>query len=132
MTKRPRAVHEAQLISEVAELSGLTVLNVRKAFEAYDIVIKERFMTGKKIPLPAAMGYVYATVTRMEPSELESTLTDKPVNLQPRLRAIATFSKPWKKFINEDPRAADLIQRIIADKKKITLKKKNPPLISEE
>lgn len=118
MARRPRAVHEAQFISDIAELSGLTVLNVRKAFEAYDSVAKDYFMKGKKIPLPAAMGYIYATVTRTESRELKSTFSDTPVTLPPRLLTVAAFSKPWKKLINEDPRAAQLIEQIIINKKK--------------
>lgn len=131
MARRPRAVHEAQFISDIAERSGLTVLNVRKAFESYDKVSIDYLMAGKKIPLPAAMGYIYATVTRTESRELKSTFTDTPVTLRPKLLTVAKFSIPWKKRLNENPRAAQLIEQIILNKKinkkKIKLKKKSLP-----
>ncbi|AFM43607.1 hypothetical protein Desaci_4783 (plasmid) [Desulfosporosinus acidiphilus SJ4] len=116
MAKRPRALQQSQLISDIAEVTGFTINEVRKFLDAYEQIAKNGFMDGKKIPLPGAMGYVYASITRTDPQRLTTKLSDSEFIIEPKLRAVAFFSKPWKALINEDPRAPMLIERLIKEK----------------
>ena len=116
MPRRPQTQLQSQLISEIARITGYPVVEVRNILQTYADVGQNVVMAGKKLPLPGAMGYVYASITRSEEGTIHATLTDSDVLIKPRLRAIATFSKPWKASINDDPRAPELIKRLITDK----------------
>lgn len=130
MANRPRAQQQAQLISDIAELTGFTIEESRKFWDAYEKITKKGFMDGKKVPLPGAMGYVYASITRSETQTLRTSLSDSDIIIKPRLRAVAFFSKPWKKWINEDPRAVLLIERLIKEKSVKKFKKKELDIIT--
>lgn len=116
MPKRPRALQQSQLISNVARDTGLPIITVRKVFAAYADIAKNEFMAGNKIPLPAGMGYVYASITRSTSRVAKVKFSASPVHIEPKLRTIATFSEPWKESINKDPRASELIKRLISEK----------------
>lgn len=116
MANRPRAQQQAQLIADIADLTGFTICETRKFLDAYDTITKKGFMEGKKVPLPGAMGYIYASITRSEPQTLRTSLSESDFIIKPRLRAVTFFSKPWKNWINKDPRAPLLIEKLIREK----------------
>lgn len=109
---KPRALNQAQMLTEVAEDSELTVLTVKKALESYANVIKNKVMDGYKVPLPGAMGYLYLALTRTEPQKVYLEKSDTHTDINPKLRTIVAFSDPWRNFINSDSRSTLLINKL--------------------
>ena len=110
---KPRALQQSQMLTEVAEDSGLTVAIIKKALESYEKVAQNGVMNGKKVPLPGGMGYIYLSTTRSKTQTVYLELSDTHANILPKLRTIVAFSDPWRDFINSDSRAASLISKLL-------------------
>ncbi|WP_141690662.1 HU family DNA-binding protein [Dehalobacter sp. TeCB1] len=112
-----RSIHQSQLLSEIAEDSGLTIATVKKAFESYEKVSKDRIMEGKKVPLPGGMGYIYLALSRSKPQDIYLKLTDSHTTILPKLRTFVSFSDPWKEFINSNLKTPEIIKKLLDLKK---------------
>jgi len=118
MEDKIQTLQQSQLLSEVARKAKLPIATIRKALESYEEVSKDELLNGKKVPLPGGMGYVYLSLTTSKSRNVHLDLTDSEVTIDPKLRTISAFSKPWKGFIQNDLRAKGLIKKIINDKSK--------------
>lgn len=110
---KPRALQQSQMLSEVAEDSGLSVANVKRALESYEKVATNGLLNGKKVPLPGSMGYLYFVLSRTKKQEVHLELSNTHADILPKLRTIVAFSKPWREFINSNPRTASLIIKLL-------------------
>lgn len=111
-----RTMQQSELLSEVADDSGLTIDTLRKAFESYEKVSKKRIMEGIKVPLPGGMGYIYIALSRSKPQDVYLKLTDSHSIILPNLRTFVSFSDPWKDFINSNSRTSELIKKLLSTK----------------
>ncbi|MGE4282328.1 MAG: hypothetical protein AB7G87_01265 [Clostridia bacterium] len=124
---KPRTLQQSQQISDISRDTGHPIRTVREILESYERNTKDECLNGKKVPLPGGMGYLYLTLTTSKSREVELELTDSIANITPKLKTVATFSSPWKEFINSDQRAASLIDRLLKsneESKKDKLNKK--------
>lgn len=114
---KPRSILSAQMLSNIAEKSGFTIIEVKKVLDTYGEEAEDAMLNGKKVPLPGSMGYLSLSVTTTKTRTVELKLTNSTATISPRLRVLADFSAPWIVSINKDKRSNNLIQQFI-DKRK--------------
>lgn len=116
MRNKIQTLQQSQLLSETAREAKLTIDIIKKALEAYEKVSKAELLNGKKVPLPGGMGYIHLSLTTSKSRIAHLNLTNSDVTISPKLRTTASFSDPWKDFIQNDERAECLIEKLIRDK----------------
>ena len=114
---KPQTLQQSQLLSNIAKETGLPIATVRKVLDHYEKEAKNEIMNGKKVPLPGAMGYISLALTTSKTRKAYLDLTACEVTIEPKLRTVAGFSKPWREFIKYDIRAAGLIKELVNKKK---------------
>lgn len=119
---KPRTLLQAQLIAEISDETGDTIERIRRIFKSYETISANNLLEGKKVPLPGGMGYISLGLTTSKSRTIKSELTSSEVTIVPKLRTVTNYSKPWKERIQNDPRANEIIKKLL-DKK---IKDNNP------
>lgn len=110
---KPQTLLQAQLLSMIANDTGLSINIVRKVLESYEKIALDELLNYKKVPLPGSMGYLRLTLTTSKTRKVDLELTSKEAIIEPSLKTTANFSQPWKKKLKEDIRSEKLIHILL-------------------